>query len=64
MKKSIEECNILFNRLSKKNADDEWNNTYVNQCRQCEYTWLLNFRLNDMKIIIKESFEIIGELKN
>ena len=63
--KSIEECNAIYKQLSKiKNlSDDQWNDTYVNQCRQCfNLRSAMNYRINDIKVIIKESFEIMNKL--
>ena len=63
--KSREECNEIYKRLSKRKniSDDEWNNTYVNQCRQCfNLRSVMSYRINDIKVIIKESFEIMNKL--
>ena len=63
--KSIEECNEIYDRLSKKKnvSDDEWNNTYVNQCKQClNLRSFLSFRINDIKVLINDSFKIMNQL--
>ena len=63
--KSLEECNEIYKKLSKiKNlTDDQWNDTYVNQCRQCfNLRSVMSYRINDIKVIIKESFEIMNKL--